>query len=194
MKNRKIVITAFLLFATLLMGVGYAAISGDMLIQGSVEFLGFDNTQTSVKQAIKFTDDITTSVNDSNSKVTATRSSDHGATMDVVFQDTSSSDTDAFTASATYTIEYDTDDADLPKVTLAVSACLLNGQEEGSLPTGWDVDVTWGNDDKVLEATDSATANKTTTVTVTVKYTNQAGDSDDTPNLPLRVSLNFTTN
>ncbi|MBQ9781068.1 MAG: hypothetical protein IJW00_09010 [Clostridia bacterium] len=111
MKNRKLVIVAFMLVAAMVMGIGYAAISGTLTITGTAS--AFTPNQESVQTAVHFTG---TTGNNNDDDVTATATAgSQAATMEITFNlDEAVDDSDTvemkagntITKTATYEIEY----------------------------------------------------------------------------------------
>lgn len=181
MKKRRIAIAAFLLAATLVMGVGFAAITGTLNITGTAYFHGKSATSSDILAAIRFTDNI--SVND-ESIVVANKKSDHAASMDVTFRDTDAVPGEVFTATATYEIEYTSDKvATLPDITFSVPAPTITsaaGSPGFAITTNWNAPQTISFGDTI-------------TVTVTVTYTNQDPAETGSVSATIAVPLPYVT-
>ena len=115
MKNRRIVIVAFLLSAVMVMGIGFATVTGQLNIMGTAKYNSFSETSSDVHTAVKFTD--ATPVENCTATITDTVTGDT-ANMIVTFNDTDA-DANTFTASATYTISYESSDSSLPTIEFA---------------------------------------------------------------------------
>lgn len=177
MKKRRLTIVAFLLCATLIMGIGYAAISGTLNITGTAYFNGTSAVSSDILSAIKFTEA------NAGDNCTATIATDHSATLDVTFNDTEGTVGDVFTASATYTIKYDTTDTTLPDVTFSVPAPTITSaaNSEGfAISTDWTTTQTLGVGEEIK-------------VTVTVTYTNQDPVVADTVSATISVPLPYVS-
>lgn len=136
MKKRRFAIVAFLLCATLIMGIGYAAVNGMLMIGGKVTYNPLGVVEDNVDAAVKFTAaEADTLVPNCTAEATFTGDN---ATLNVVFNNTG--DGASYEAIATYTVKYDTEDMTYPKVSVTVTD--QNAYNYGS--TGWDVDVYFG--------------------------------------------------
>ena len=145
MKNRKLFIVSFLVVATLIVGVGFAAVGGVLTVDGSIEYNGQLAAQDEIKDAMKFT-----GVADMvNCEATV---SGHAATLNVVFNDTDGNINEE--AHVTYTISYNSTE-ELPDVYFR-SASALNAANDllyttvssESLQYGdFDISVQWLNED-----------------------------------------------
>lgn len=114
MKNRRFAIVAFLLVATLVMGIGFAAVTGQLNITGTAKYNSFTETSSDVHSAIKFTE--ATAVKNCTATITDTQNGD-SADLTVTFNDeTSSNEGDDFEAVAIYTIAYESTDTTLSPV------------------------------------------------------------------------------
>lgn len=178
MKKKSLVIAAFLLCATLVMGVGFAALSGTLNITGTAYFNGTAATNSDILSSLKFTNAT------AGDNCTATVASDHSATMDVVFNDTDGTVGKVFTATATYTIAYESSTAiNLPDVKFSTPNPTITSAA-GS--TGFAISTNWTTD-QTLEF------GKTITVTVTVTYTNQNPVETNTVSATIAVPLPYAT-
>ena len=118
MKNRRLLITSFLLVATLLIGVGYAATVGQLSVRGSASFRPADAVVNSKEEAIKFSqnDEIQTTktLTPNNASgldpitITPAVTSDDEATLYVIVKGVA--DVSVYEATATFTVLYDTAD------------------------------------------------------------------------------------
>ena len=128
MKKRNLVITAFLLCATLVIGIGYAAVGSDLLVSGGATFNGYKIVEGGVIDSVKF-------VNAQALTKTCTNAAVTGATgaladMAVLFNDDDGT-AQTFTAQALYTIKYDTAIKTLPAVTLGDPTETVTANTEG---------------------------------------------------------------
>ena len=181
MKNRRKIIVAFLVLATLVMGVGYAAVNGTLKISGAAEFNGTSIVQSDVNKALKFE---SAAVVDGYANVcTAGVTTDHAADMSVTFNDGIGNPGDVFTAMAKFTIKYDTTDTTLPAVTLTLPVAEIPSQA-GS--PGWDIETDWSADR-------SLNPGESTTITVTVTYTNQNPAEENSVSATINVPIPFAT-
>ena len=176
MKKRNLVITAFLLCATLLMGIGFASLSGTLNITGTAYFNGTAATNSDILSSLKF------KTATAGENCTAAVATDHSATMDVVFNDTNGTVGEVFTATATYTIEYTSATAtNLPAVTFStpqptiVSAA---GSQGFAISTDWATEQTLN-------------FGETISIMVTVTYTNQDPVVTDTVSATIAVPLPY---
>ena len=178
MKKRNLIITAFLLCATLIMGVGFAALSGTLNITGTAYFNGTAATSSDILSALKFTNAV------AGDNCTATVANDHSATMDVVFNDTNGTPGEVFTATATYTIEYTSNSAtNLPDVTFSTPAPTIvsaAGSPGFAITTDWNAPTTLSFGDTI-------------TITVTVTYTNQDPVETNTVSATVAVPLPYVS-
>ena len=180
MKKRNLTITAFVLCATLVMAIGFAALSGTLNITGTAYFHGTSVTSSEINSALKFTEV-------SNlSNCTATIANNHSATLDVTFHDTEGTVGAVFTATATYTIAYTSDNAAaaLPTVKFSVPTPALSSASGST--TGWHISTDW-NTEQTLAFDD------TIQITVTVTYTNQDPVVTDSVSATITVPMPFAT-
>ena len=118
MKNRRLLITSFLLVATLLIGVGYAATVGQLSVRGSASFRPADAVVNSKEEAIKFSQNdeivMTKTLTPTNNSgldpitITPAVTSDDEATLYVIVNGVA--DVTKYEATATFTVLYDTAD------------------------------------------------------------------------------------
>ena len=109
-------IVSFLVVATLVVGVGFAQLTGNMVVSGRATFMGKTFTQSTVLQSLKFiakeeencTVDLVTD---------PSTNSTQNSTMTVDFHDVTGS-TNRFEATAVLTIQYGEEGASLPPLTL----------------------------------------------------------------------------
>lgn len=137
MKNRRSTILAFLLCATLVLGIGYAALSDTLTIGGSATFnpSGFVNDK--VESAIKFTAATSNDAYCTGANITA----DDTASMAVVFNDNTEAATSTYESSATFKVSYDTTNTTLPAVTISATATILSAGTSNAAP-GFSIDAT----------------------------------------------------
>ena len=108
MKNRARIITAFLLCACLIVGVGYAALTGQLAITGNARFNGSSLLDSEIRESVKFTDK--TPIKNCD---LAEIKTDKLASMDIVFNDANGVEA-TFDGSAKFEITYETDDVTFP--------------------------------------------------------------------------------
>ena len=158
MKKRRITIVAFVLCAALVMGVGYAAVSGQLSITGSATYNGTSEVASDVNTAVRFADEADQVYNASN--CTAKIDGADNATMIVTFNDTVGAPNTTFTATATFKVLYEAGDAPLP--TIQMEAPVLNFNNTSA---GFQYTTSWDSTQPALSAGNS------TEVTVTITYT-----------------------
>ncbi len=184
MKKRRLVIVAFMLATVLTLGVGYAAVNGSLGITGRVEFQGKALTEPEVINSVKFVKEGTGAPTVTDEGLcTATVSSDHAADMSVTFTDPNGVVGEQFTVSATFTILYDSTNTALPDVTLTPSAIEQTGVNANQ---GFTVTTDWIGS-KTLKVGES------TTMTVTVTYTNQDPVVEGTASAGFNVPIPFVS-
>ncbi len=116
MRNRKTIITAFVLLACLLIGVGYAAVTGTLNITGATTFYSYGETSGTVHSAVKFK---SAEVLEAYKEVASTSlTGDDTADLTIVFTDTN--ETTEYVAVAKYNVVYETAEAAMPKVEFSV--------------------------------------------------------------------------
>ena len=166
MKKRRVIIVAFLLIATLIMSIGYAAVAATLTIGGNLTFRPADKVIGAKDEAIKFShdaEDTTASPAEGTVDpvtVTALVTSDDTATMNVVINGVKDRVAD-YVATATFTVLYDTDDTTFDPVYLYPTANVTGGDI-----TGIQIDCDYSanaNGNKLV-----AGGEMTVTVTVTV--------------------------
>ena len=189
MKNRKLFITSFLLVATLIVGVGFANIAGNMTITGNAAFYGHELIEDTTLSALHFSA-VESSDNCKVELVTNNLGLTHDATMYVNFYATDEVTTE-FTATATFTITYGTPGAALPDIqlgTLAASAAPDAGiQGEFTCTSVWT--------DGGGTAAKTLTPGQSVQVTVTVKYTkpNNAEVHNQSFDATIHATIPYTT-
>ena len=125
MRNRKTIITAFVLAACLLIGVGYAAVTGMLSVNVSGKFNEFSETSSDVHSAVRFQS--AKAVENCTADVTDTTNSDV-ANMIATFTDTNVEVAGSYTARAEYVIEYTSNVTTLPDATIAVPAIVYTSE------------------------------------------------------------------
>ena len=176
MKNRARIITAFLLCACLLVGVGYAPVTGQLLVTGTSTFNGMSELTNEVKASVVFTGGEAIE-NCTNAGIVGTTSK--SADMTVVIND-AKGNAEKFTAVAVYTIKYDTTES-YPEVTFAVPNATVT---ETSGSTGkWGIEAIFEDDDAEGAVSGVIVGNKVTLapgesvkVRVTVTFDNATGE------------------
>ncbi len=161
MKNRKLVIVAFMLVAAMVIGVGYAAATGSLTIKGTATYYNPD--QTTVENMVKFTQ-----ATPGDADVVAGVGDGKEATMDIVFDATDAVETEGrklITKTATYIITY-TPDANAEVTTNVqfkdVAAVVPTSETSGIDASKLSISTTGIDATKILDKT-----NNTATVTVT---------------------------
>lgn len=163
MKKRRLVVAAFLLCAMLLMSIGYAAITGQLTINGTVTYNGTGEVGADIHTAVKFTE--AKALTNCTAAITDTATG-NVANMIVTFNDTEGVAGTKFTATAQYTVAYETEDTTLPKVVFETPVPQLTGD------SNFAVTVDWVNDTEIAPGGD---ATMTVTVTYTVPATPETG-------------------
>ena len=163
MKKRRLVVAAFLLCATLLMGIGYAAISGQLTINGTATYNGTGEVGSDIHTAVKFTN--ATAMTNCTAAITDTATG-NVANMIVTFNDTEGVAGTEFTATAKYTVAYETEDQTLPKIVFEAPVPQLTGDSNFSVAVDWN-----GN----TEIAPGGEAVMTVTVTYVVPSTPETG-------------------
>lgn len=173
MKNRKMIVVAFLVAAMLVVGVGYAAVTGNLSVSGSARYIG-SSEATEIRNSIEFA----SVANETHCTVSLIESSagvKDSADMTVEFHDTDASTRGTHIASADFTVIYDSTDNTLPAVQLTSQA--------GDIATGasnfkGDVTITstWLNaqGNVIAEPTQTLQVGQTAVLRVTVTYVEPA--------------------
>ena len=191
MKNRRLVLVAFLLCASILVGVGYATVSGALSIGGTATFNGQDSISSVVQSSVKFT--AATSEDAAVETLTFTTTT---GTMDVVFNDAVGNEAE-FGASATFTVSYENTDesATMPDVTFDIIASM---DTIGNLTVdGWDINVVCKREGVTLEEDAITLApGQSIDVIVTVTFDNTEATGDvfkNTTKANINVALEYLT-
>lgn len=178
MKNRRNIIVAFLLCACLLVGIGYAQVTGNLAISGTARFNGSDKLTNDVNSAVKFVDSQPGKNCDS-----ATISGEDYGQMTVVINDAVGTPNKQFTAEATYTIGYDTTDITFPEVKLsAVSSAMrpVEGVANDQMDK-WNITAVYQNPSEgaTINTDDTVTLapGATVEVLITITFTNGEGET-----------------
>ena len=182
MKNRRTIIVAFLVVAMLVVGVGYAAIEGNLSISGYAEFNGADTVTNEVLKAVKFTD---ATVNETDVGVVANASvtGDHAADITLTISDGIGDPNGSFSATAVYTVTYSSDDLSMPSVLLEVNTPTLP-DESGH----WSITTNWDSTNG-----DTLAPGESTTLTVTVTFAHNGNVEKGTVSGNLGVGIKFST-
>lgn len=159
MKNRRFAIVAFLLVATLVMGIGFATVTGQLNIMGTAKYNSYGETSSDVHTAVKFTD--ATAIENCTAAITDTTTGDT-ANMIITFNDVDAG-ANRFEASAVYTITYASTDTTLPTIEFADPVATNDNSR-------FVVSYEWENGVKTLAP------NGTTKLTVTVVFEATAED------------------
>ena len=191
MKNRRNMIVAFLLCACLIVGVGYAALTGQLAITGNARFNGSSLLDSEIRESVKFTDK--TPIKNCD---LAEIKNDKLASMDIVFNDANGVEA-TFDGSAKFEITYDTDDVTFPDLKFSAPIASIISS---TLPNNY-----WGITSEFV-AGGTGTINDDGTVTlapgqtvwvhVTVTFDNNgAGDEVYTTvdNATISVDMNYET-
>lgn len=204
MKNRKLFIVSFLVVATLVVGVGFAAINGSLKIVGDAAYYGHELLQGNVAQSLSFisAEAVENEQTESGEAVClpglGEKTTINGvdvyqtATLDISFfdKDGEFSESDAnrktFTATARYTVKYGTEAEELPTIYLQLPHvhCSTiegaNGNDRGII----DAEAAWvtpGQDGPAINdgiATMKAGDSISFTVTVTYELPTEAEAAD----------------
>ncbi len=111
MKNRRTVIVAFMLVAAMVMGIGYAAVSGQLTIAGTASYYNPDKaTVSGMLNFSKITENLE-GANYDTSRVTITGVGTQAATLAVVLNQDDAVD-GKITVKVDFTIKYDTSSLD----------------------------------------------------------------------------------
>ena len=200
MKRRRLAIVAFLLSAILVMGIGYAAVSGTLNITGTAYFHGTGTSGTAINAAVKFKDEIAVSNSEMVSASITDTTNYLAADMNVTFNDAVGTPGTPFSAYATFTIVYegeannnmlkdvkfDTPNPTIPSAQNSPGFSIAAEFVEADSQSGT------VNDD----GTCVLKAGETIKVTVTVTYTNQDPVETGTVSAAIRCPLvyNVVTN
>lgn len=193
MKNRRNIIVAFLLCACLLVGIGYAQVTGMLSISGTARFNGEDTLSNEVTSAVKFQSARAIANCDS-----ATVSGDDFGDMTVVINDAVGTAA-TFTAQAAFVIVYDTTDVTFPDVTFAAPIAEMTAVAGTTLNPGWAINVEFQtpstgatiNGDGTVTLAPGATVEALVTVTFNNNASGTVFTSSDTANIS--VTLNYGT-
>ena len=181
MKKRRIAIVAFLLVATLVLGIGYAAIADQLEITGTATYRPTSVVNDRVDAAIKFTD----ATPDEKYCTAATFSAD-AATMTVLINDVGDGTTE-FPAVATYKVAYDTTDTSYPDVKINPTATITQAVGDPTPAEGYSIDVQVVYDNAEDAAAGMLSAGNTATITVTVTYDSTIAAT--TPTAPVTAAI-----
>lgn len=193
MKKRRLAIVAFLLSAILVIGIGYAAVTGTLNITGTAYFHGTGTSGTAINAAVKFTEDIEIDPNN-DGVVTASitdQTSFLAADMNVTFNDAVGAAGEDFVATVTFTIEYDDTGAaaDMLKDVKFANPNDLANMTSAQGSTAFDIDVAF--EGAAPDGTYTLAAGQTVKVTVTVTYTNPAQVATGTVSAAISVPLTY---
>lgn len=178
MKNRKLLIVSFLLAATLIMGVGYANLSGSLSITGDATFIGVEMLEDNVPLALQFVDagpvagfeDVCSAeVLEANAEGWK-----HVASIDVNFYDDGRDE--PFKAQAEFVIQYGESTANLPTITLGQLAASIDPTEGTDWTDKGEFDCTIEWKDGGGDAEKEINAGDQVSVIVTVTYDKQGDD------------------
>lgn len=180
MKNRKLWIISFLVVATVVTGVGYAAVNGYLAITGNATFVGESLVKNDIYESLKFTAARSTSGDNCIASIT-NPDVGHAADMTVNFKDGNGVSGAKFVATAVYTITYQTNDTTLPNISLSLPEVSISNDDKG-----FDIDVDWV-DGKELAPGGSVD------IVVTVTYTNQNPVEQNSITGSISVQIPFAT-
>ena len=195
MKNRRSTILAFLLCATLVLGIGYAALTDTLTVGGSATFNPSGFVADKVETAIKFTEATSNDAYCTGANVTAADT----ASMAVIFNDNTEAATSTYESSATFKVLYDTDNTTLPPVSISATATILSAGTADAAP-GFSISA---NDIKYYEAdgteiTDSEHAHlhpgAYALVTVTVTYNETLVTPEPTSSVVADIAVRLDVN
>lgn len=207
MKNRKLLIMSFLVAATLVVGVGFAALTGSLDVTGTAKFIGSGMADVEVRNALNFT-----KAQAGQNAVASLTSADpvtgfsKYADLTVEFHDLDGSTLgQSYEAYADYTITYGEDEELLPDMTLcsldtkssAEHKATVTITETGTAKGTFTIDAYWvtaegvnlGKDSQVLKAGQSVIMR----VVVTYKEDTEADHPQDSFSANITVSLPFHT-
>lgn len=196
MKNRRNVIIGFLLCACLIVGVGYANVSGQLIIGGNARFNGQSELTNKVKEAVIFSAAVA-GENCTNAAITDTAKKT--ADMTVVINDAVGTSLDGtaaeFQAIASYTITYDTTEAypDVKFSTPVPTITSLNGHQNCWNITAVFQNATTGASTDGSTATLSPGASVDVIVTVTFDNNPDGNTFREMDNATISIPLNYIT-
>ena len=178
MKKRRLIITAFVLCASLVIGIGYATLTGTLDIDGSATFKG--KTALGEQVVVGFT----SSKPGTNCTDAAIDTSDPTkANITVVFNDTLGNENE-FTGNATYKIAYNATDETLPSVKLEAPVANINANDNKgtfSITATYSPDVNTSGTGGLVDLSTNTVVLKpgqTVDVIIAVKYDNATVDTD----------------
>ncbi len=194
MKKRRIIITAFILCASLVIGIGYATITGNLYINGTATFKG--SVALDEQVAVGFT----ASKTGTNCTDASIDTSDKTkANITVVFNDTLGNAYE-FTGNATYKISYNADDETLPSVmlnnpTATVTAGTAN-KGEFTITATYSPDVNTSGTGGLVDTSTNTVVLKpgqTVDVMVVVKYVNANDNGEiETGEVEATIAVDFS--
>ena len=193
MRNRKAIIVSFLVVACLLIGVGYAAITGSLHITGNTFFYSANETGAQVHQAVKFKSAFVSDLYKDVCKASIT--GDDTADLAIVFTDTNLDVTDSsYTAIAKYEVVYETSDAALPEVEFSVPTLTAGGSRADY--TFWLDEACTSNqwteeDDVILAPSADAESYETFSFYVKVVFTEDGTETGILKAFP-QITLNYS--
>lgn len=187
MKNRRNMIVAFLLCACLIVGVGYAALVDELVIDATGTF---SESPTDFDQGVKFTNIIT-----KGNGMSATIQDDDLVNLTVNFISGDEASYDAHTDGVyTSTLEveftyYTAGDSDLPTSAVFSAPVFAETPE-----TGWDVEMTLVNSAGAHVSNVTLMNNETATVLITVKCNPSADNAQLNTTFKINVPVAENTN
>ena len=190
MKNRKLWIISFLVVATVVTGVGFAALTGSLDVTGSAKFIGSGMADTEVRNAINFTavkaGDYAVAV------LTDTDSNGYSKTADmtVEFHDLDGSTLGSeYTAYADFTITYGVQGELLPEMTLCSldrdsleeHKATVTMTDNGTISGDFDVEAYWVDEEGTNLGKEKKTLTAGQSVIMRVVVTYVEDDEGDHP-------------
>lgn len=207
MKNRKLFIMSFLVAATLVVGVGFAALTGSLDVTGTAKFVGSGVADVEVRNALNFTK----AQAGQNAVASLTRTDpltgfSKYADLTVEFHDLDGSTLgQRYDAYADYTITYGEEGELLPEMTLcsldtessAEHKATVTITETGTIQGTFTIDAYWVTADGVNLGKESQvlTAGQSVIMRVYVTYVedDEADHPQDSFSASITVSLPFHT-
>ena len=182
MKNRRFALVAFLLVATLVMGIGFATVTGQLNIMGTAKYNSYAETSSDVHTAVRFT--TIEGISNCTAEITDKQMGD---TANIIIAFTDSDElANEFVAEATYVIAYESTDTSLPSVTFA-TLDVTNTNDR------FVVTYEWIGDDQTVAPHAADSAVDTIKVKVTVTYNAEANETG-VQNAIITIKLPYASN
>lgn len=199
MKNRKLLIISFLVVATVVTGVGFAAVTGILSVTGEVAFFGHEMIQDNVAGAISFEEYEV--IGEEECKVVLGQPNELGsvqtATVDVNFYD-KTGNTEEFSVGIKFTIKYGAEGDDLPVIHLGELGKTITQVIENQ-PGTFGCEVVWADAGEYVGEHPTyreLSAGETAEIIVTVSYRpdyTQASTPDNQFSAGIRVAIPYST-